>query len=251
MDDALLAQLPQLRVLGKYGVGLNNLDFEAMSRLGVRLGWRPGVNTQSVADRAIALMIITLQKLQLANDEVRAGGWRQIAGAELNGRTVGIVGLGHVGKGVALLSQAFGCTAIVRMDDELVLRAASSKPASKRCSPEQTSSRYTCRSSATRATSSAPSGSRSPSPVWCSSTQRGAGSSTKVPCTRCLSPTGLPQTRSACCQRAPPADSPLLRHPRCFATPHVGGSSKEAILAMRRAAIDGLDRSVDAAIFID
>lgn len=109
LDDELFRQLPELRVIGKFGVGVDMIDLDAMQRHGVRLGWASGVNRRSVAELALGLMIALLRQIPTAHSEVRSGVWRQLTGRELSGRTVGIVGCGQVGKDLIKLLAPFHC----------------------------------------------------------------------------------------------------------------------------------------------
>jgi phosphoglycerate dehydrogenase-like enzyme len=113
IDDALLEALPELRVVSKIGVGLDSLDLHAMVRHGVLLGWTPGVNKRSVAELTLSYMINALRRVTVVNTEVRAGVWRRQIGNTLSGKTVGIIGCGHIGKEVAALLSAFGCRLLV------------------------------------------------------------------------------------------------------------------------------------------
>ena len=112
LSDEVLVQLPELRAVGKYGVGLDKLDLGAMRRRGIRLGWTPGVNRRSVSEQVVAVAIGMLRNLFVANREVREGVWRQHVGGLLSGRTVGVVGLGNVGQDLVKLLQPFGCTVL-------------------------------------------------------------------------------------------------------------------------------------------
>lgn len=105
----MLAALPELQVISKYGVGLDMIDCEALECRGVALAWAPGVNARSVAELTVAFMISLVHRLPESMAIARAGGWRQIVGRQLSDRTVGIVGCGHVGKEVVRLLQPFGC----------------------------------------------------------------------------------------------------------------------------------------------
>ena len=109
LDEGLFTALPELKVISKYGVGLDMIDLGAMDRHGVLLGWTGGVNKRSVAEMVIAAAISLLHRVPFANQEVRAGTWRQIRGRQLTGKTVGIIGCGHIGKDVAVLLRAFDC----------------------------------------------------------------------------------------------------------------------------------------------
>ena len=109
IDAVLLAELPDLKVVSKYGVGLDNIDTHALRSHGKRLGWRGGVNRRSVSELALGLMIALLHCVPQATTEIRSGLWRQINGRQLTGKTIGIIGCGHVGKDLVLLLQPFSC----------------------------------------------------------------------------------------------------------------------------------------------
>ena len=109
VEERLLARVPQLQVVSKYGVGLDQIDFAAMRRHSVKLAWRGGVNRRSVSELVVALSICALRSVVAANQEVRSGGWRQHIGGQLTGKVVGIVGLGNVGKDLVGLLEPFGC----------------------------------------------------------------------------------------------------------------------------------------------
>ena len=98
LDMSVLKQLPDLKVVGKYGVGLDMLDLKAMSDLGIKLGWTPGVNCRGVAELTHSLMIASLRHLNLCQKEIFAGRYSQIQGRGLTGKTIGIIGCGHIGK---------------------------------------------------------------------------------------------------------------------------------------------------------
>jgi len=113
IDEALLAQLPELKVIGKYGVGLNMIDLHAMKKHGVKLGWTGGVNKRSVSELVISFAIALLHKTVFANAEVKNGKWYQVKGRQLSGCTFGIIGCGHIGKDVVKLLQPFNCNLLV------------------------------------------------------------------------------------------------------------------------------------------
>ena len=98
VDDTLLSQLPELRVIGKYGVGTDMVDLEAMKRYDKHFGWTGGVNKRSVSEMVVSLIISMLRHLPSANRELLGGVWKQRVGGLLTGRTLGIIGCGFVGK---------------------------------------------------------------------------------------------------------------------------------------------------------
>jgi D-3-phosphoglycerate dehydrogenase len=113
IDEYVLSRLPELKAIGKYGVGLDMIDMAAMRKHGKRLGWTGGVNRRSVSELVIAFAITMLRHVHTANREILSGNWRQHVGGELSGRTVGIIGCGHVGKDLVQMLKPFGCPVLV------------------------------------------------------------------------------------------------------------------------------------------
>ena len=110
ITDRVLAELPELRVCVKLGVGLDKIDPHALKKHGVRLGWKAGVNALSVAELTICTAIMGLRNVLSRNILMRDGKRpMQAMGRLLTGRTVGIHGVGHVGREVIRLLQPFGC----------------------------------------------------------------------------------------------------------------------------------------------
>jgi D-3-phosphoglycerate dehydrogenase / 2-oxoglutarate reductase len=114
VDDTLLESAPKLRVIGRAGVGVDNIDAEAATRRGIVVMNTPGANAIAVAELTIGLMLALGRQLPKANTGMHAGKWEKKAlnGAELRGKTLGILGLGRVGLEVAKRAQAFGMTLI-------------------------------------------------------------------------------------------------------------------------------------------
>lgn len=109
----MLSRLPELKAIGKYGVGLDIIDLDAMRRHGKRWRWISGMNWCSAAELALAFAIVMLRHVPAANREVLAGTWRQHVGGLLSGRTVGIVGCGNIGKDLVKLLRPFDCPVLV------------------------------------------------------------------------------------------------------------------------------------------
>ena len=110
VDDALMEQAPKLRVIGRAGVGVDNIDADAATRRGIVVMNTPGANAVAVAELTIALMLALARKLPAANTTMHAGKWekKSLQGAELRGKTLGILGLGRIGLEVAKRARGFG-----------------------------------------------------------------------------------------------------------------------------------------------
>jgi phosphoglycerate dehydrogenase-like enzyme len=109
IDKSILSRLPELKVIGKYGVGLDMIDLDAMHKYGIKLGWKGGVNKRSVSELVISFAIALLHRSVFANSEVRKGNWYQVKGRQLSECTFGIIGCGHIGKDIVTLLQPFNC----------------------------------------------------------------------------------------------------------------------------------------------
>ena len=110
VDDALMEKAPKLRVIGRAGVGVDNIDAEAATRRGIVVMNTPGANAVAVAELTIGLMLALARKLPAANSSMHAGKWekKNLQGAELRGKTLGILGLGRIGLEVANRARGFG-----------------------------------------------------------------------------------------------------------------------------------------------
>jgi phosphoglycerate dehydrogenase-like enzyme len=103
-DRDVFAGCPRLRVLARVGVGVDTIDLDAATEAGVGVTTTPGINTSTVADHTLALMLACIRRVTENDASVRKGEWDRggrLIGTELTGSTVGIVGLGAIGQAVA------------------------------------------------------------------------------------------------------------------------------------------------------
>lgn len=110
-SERLMSSCAKLRVVGRYGVGLDNVDLGAATRLGIAVVHAPGSNSDSVAEHAIMLMLAATKHLISIDRGTRRVEWRgqRVRGIrELRGSTLGIVGVGNIGRRVAHLARGFG-----------------------------------------------------------------------------------------------------------------------------------------------
>ncbi|MGA9718170.1 MAG: phosphoglycerate dehydrogenase [Acidobacteriaceae bacterium] len=110
VDDALLEHAPKLRVIGRAGVGVDNIDADAATRRGIVVMNTPGANAIAVAELTIGLMLALARQLPKANGALHQGKWekKSLSGAELRGKTLAVLGLGRIGLEVAQRAAAFG-----------------------------------------------------------------------------------------------------------------------------------------------
>jgi D-3-phosphoglycerate dehydrogenase len=113
-DAALLAHAPKLRIIGRAGVGVDNIDAAEATRRGIVVMNTPGANAVAVAELTLGLMISMCRSIPRANSTMHAGKWdkKSLQGSELRGKTLGIVGCGRIGLEVARRAKAFGMNLI-------------------------------------------------------------------------------------------------------------------------------------------
>ena len=104
----VFARAPRLRVVARYGVGVDQIDLAAAARHGVTVTVTPGANANAVAELTIALVFALARPLIEGRDRVRAGEWPALRGVELAGRTLGLLGLGRIGTLVAAKAATLG-----------------------------------------------------------------------------------------------------------------------------------------------
>jgi phosphoglycerate dehydrogenase-like enzyme len=112
-DDALTRaviakSLPRLKVISKYGIGLDKIDVKAATDLRVPVLFTPGVNHTTVAEHTFALLLAAVRNLVPEANYVARGEWTRITGTELCGKSLAIIGLGRIGREVAVRARAFG-----------------------------------------------------------------------------------------------------------------------------------------------
>ncbi len=109
IDAAALAAADGLRVVARYGVGVDNVDLAAAVARGIVVTNTPGANARSVAELTVALLLLLARPVLRAAAETRAGGWPRLSGLSLAGKTVGLVGFGAIGRQTARLLAGFDC----------------------------------------------------------------------------------------------------------------------------------------------
>ena len=246
LDADVFQALPELRVVSKYGIGFDMIDLDAMAEAGVKLGWTGGTNKRSVSELVISFAVQLLRHTPQAYAEVLDGTWRQHLGRQLSDRTVGIVGCGHVGKDLGLLLRAFGCRVLahdildfpnyyaehgiqpvgleelLKVSDVVTLHLPLDETTRNILSPERLAL-------------------MKPDAILIN-TARG-GLIDEAALKSALKEGRLGAAALDVFATEPPDDRELLELPNVIVTPHLGGSAEEAILAMGRAAIDGLDEN--------
>lgn len=108
LDADVIAAAPKLRAIAKYGVGVDNIDLDAAKERGIKVSRTVGANSVAVADYAMALILAVSRKTVLIDSRCRQGDWKKITTRDVTGSTLGLLGLGAIGKNVAQRAQGFG-----------------------------------------------------------------------------------------------------------------------------------------------
>jgi len=136
VDADVLNRAPRLKVIAVYAVGYDNVDVTAATRRGIVVTNTPDVLTETTADLAWALILAVTRRIPEADRLVREGRWEgwaptQLLGADVSGKTLGVIGMGRIGRAVARRAVGFGMAVLyhtrhpLRHDEELVLHAKS------------------------------------------------------------------------------------------------------------------------------
>jgi phosphoglycerate dehydrogenase-like enzyme len=109
----ILDKLPNIKIIAKYGVGLDNIDLGACKERNVVVGWTGGVNKRSVAEMTLGFMLALSRNLYSTSNQLKNLVWNKVGGTQLTGKTIGIIGVGNIGKELVELLTPFKCRILV------------------------------------------------------------------------------------------------------------------------------------------
>lgn len=253
IDESILSQLPDLKVIGKYGVGLDMIDLYAMKKYGLKLGWTGGVNKRSVSELVVSFSIALLHRTIFANSEVRKGKWYQVKGRQLSECTFGIIGCGHIGKDLVKMLQPFKCNIIahdILMFDDFY-KQYNVKPVGLKelLSCSDVVSLHLPLNDSTKNILSYDNIKLMKQSAVLINLARG-GLIDEQALKLMLQEEKLAGAALDVFEVEPPVDQSMVSFDNVLITPHIGGSTEEAILAMGMSAINGLDNAIDPMEFI-
>ena len=245
-NENVVAALPDLKVVACCSVGADHIDPAALQKHGVRLGWIAGINKVSVAELTIGLMIDLLRKVNVYNVGLRNGEWpTNKMGLHLRGRTVGIHGCGNIGQELVRLLQPFGVEILAsdRVDYADFYReygVTAVEPEELRARSEILTLHLPKNSTTMGMYDAAALDQIRPGACLINTSRGGIVDEAALR-------ERLEDGRIAAAafdvfavEPSTAADSPLMGLPNMLATPHIGGSAREAWEAMGRAGIRGI-----------
>ena len=240
IDDEVVEACPNLKIVSKYGVGLNNLKFNNPN---IQIGWTGGVNRLSVAELVLGYMLMLARNIYVTSNQLKSGTWNKSGGFQLSGKTIGIIGVGYIGKELIRLLQPFNCEILVydvidqteyynsvgvkevdiptilRNSDFITLHVPLNEDTKNMISTEEF---RTMKKSA-----------------YIINSARG-GVVDEEALKEALKNGEIAGGAIDVYTTEPPTDTELLNLPNLITTPHIGGNAEEAVLAMGMSAIQHL-----------
>ncbi len=246
-SDVIKKSLPRLKVISKYGIGLDKIDVAAATASKIPVLFTPGVNHTTVAEHTFLLLLALEKNLLAQTDSTRNGGWKRITGHELLDKTIGIVGLGRIGKEVAIRARAFGMK-VIAFDvywDEAFAKAHDVRRAATKeeiFTSADYISLHTNLTPETRDMINARSIATMKKGVIILNCARGEIVHTADIAAALKSGQVGGYGTDVLDQEPPPADHPLLKLPNVVVTPHVGSRTHESVQRQASAAVENLTR---------
>ena len=240
---------PKLKVLSKYGIGVDKIDVKSCTEFGLPLLFTPGVNHTTVAEHTFLLLLCLEKNLLFHTDSTRSGGWKRKTGHELFEKTIGIVGLGRIGKEVIIRARAFGMNVIAygnHWDDAFaaahqVKRAATLDEIYAAADYISLHSKLTAE---TRNLINAQAIAKMKPGVLILNTARGEVVHTADLAAALQSGRVGGYGTDVLDQEPPQADHPLLKLPNVVVTPHIGSRTHESVQRQATAAVTNLIRAM-------
>ena len=233
VDADLLRHGKRLKVVGRAGIGVDNVDVATATELGILVVNAPTANLVSATEHTFALLLALARNVPAAHYSLRAGEWdrKRFMGTELNGKTLGLIGLGRIGQSVAYRAKAFGMK-VLAFDPYLDAAAARRldvglselEPLLRR---SDVVSVHTPLTEQTRGLLNATAISRMKSGALLVNCARG-GVVDEAAVLQALEAGRLGGVALDVFEHEPPTDSKLVVHPRAVVTPHIGAQTREA-----------------------
>jgi D-3-phosphoglycerate dehydrogenase len=247
IDKNLIAKLPDLKFISKYGVGLDAIDIPAMQAAKIGLLTSPGINSYSVAELALASAISLIHLVPQHESELLNGLWKQEKGREFRGKTVGVIGCGYVGKEFLRISSFFG-TKLMSFDlepdlkfyESLGIQDASIELIFSSC--DIISVHLPLTQNTNGLINAKLFKLMKPNGILINYSRGGVVNENDL--YDFLAANKFAGAAMDVFEHEPPQSSKLVNLANVIATPHIGGSTEESIIAMGQAAIDQLVKKI-------
>ena len=243
VTDQVLSGTSRLKIVSKYGVGLDNIDQESLKRRNIALGWTGGVNRRSVAELTLCFMLGLCRNMFGSGYSLKQSKWEKEGGWQLTGKTIGIVGCGHTGSEVTHLLKPFKCTLLTHdiVDKSEFCRKHNVTQTSLEslvAESDVISLHVPLTSLTEKMANKNFIGLMKPT-AYLINTCRG-GVVDQDALKKALIQGSIAGAALDVFSEEPPTDQEFLSLPNLMVTPHIGGNAKEAVEAMGQSAIQHL-----------
>jgi phosphoglycerate dehydrogenase-like enzyme len=243
IDDYVISRLPNLQLISKYGVGLDMIDTNSLEKHNVKLSWVGGVNKRAVSELVLSFILSILRNTFNVNLQLKNGIWEQKVGSNLSGKVVGIIGCGNIGKDLITILKPFNCKIlvydIVKYEEYYSQNNILSVDLDVLLTESDIVSVHVPLTPLTKYIINDDNIFLMKKTAILINTSRG-GVVSEESVLKSLNNNNLFAAGFDVFENEPNVNLELLNSPGFYATSHIGGSSIEAILAMGRAAIEGL-----------
>ena len=243
MNRTVLQQLKNLKIIAKYGVGLDNLDMNAVKDFGIVVGWTGGVNKRSASEQALGFMLGLCRNLFFSAFLLKQGRWEKEGGTLLTGKNVGIIGCGHIGTDVVHLLQPFNCRIMIcdLLDKRVVVDTYGVTQVSleELLAEADIVSLHVPLTQLTRFMVNKEFLQQMKPTSYLINNSRGSVVKQSA-LKEALQQKTIAGAALDVYESEPPDDPEFLSLPNLMITPHIGGNAEEAVLAMGRSAIEHL-----------
>jgi D-3-phosphoglycerate dehydrogenase len=249
-DDAITRKVlekarPRLKIISKYGIGVDKIDMKSATEFGLPVLFTPGVNHTTVAEHTFLLLLALEKNFIAAVDATRKGEWKRKTGHELLDKTIGIIGLGRIGKEVAIRARAFGMHPVgfdVYWDEAFARQHGVRRAATldELFAASDYISLHTNLTPETRDMINARSIAKMKKGVIILNCARGEIVHTADMVTALQSGQVAGYGADVLDQEPPPASHPLLKLPNCIITPHVASRTYESVVRQATTAVKNL-----------
>jgi D-3-phosphoglycerate dehydrogenase len=246
MTARLIEGAPQLRIIARHGVGVDSVDLAAAARREVIVTITGAANVSAVAEYAMGMLLAVARHIPKASADVQSGIWKpnDYMGVELGGKTLGLVGLGQIGRLVAERARAFGMRILVIdpfADDAAIKELGAARATFEQALPEADFLSFHVRlTDQTRNMFGREQLRRAKRGVRIVNTARGGICDEDVLLEGLETGAIAGIALDTFAQEPLPTDHPLRKHPRAILTPHIAGQSEEAMIAMSTTAAESI-----------
>lgn len=243
INEDVLSKLPNLKAISKYGVGLDNIDFNACKKYGVKILHTQGVNKRSVSELVLGCMLSLSRNIYCTSNDLKNGTWNKSGGSQISGKKIGVIGVGHIGKDLITLLKPFGCTFLVNdiieqekyyKDNDLIETTKESIYKNADIITIHTPLTNELKCFINRNSLSM----MKPNAIVINSARGGLINQDDLKWA--LQNEVIAGAAIDAYECEPPEDNELITLPNLITTPHIGGNASEAVKAMGFAAIDNI-----------